>query len=214
MKIGLLGYGSLGKQVHYLLKEKEGMDDSRITVFDDVLQPSNEHKFTLKPFHAIFNIEHAETAIYICLGYSHLEIKHQLIEKLIALNYNLPNLIHPLAGISKYAQIGKANIFFSGVTVDAFSLIGNGNIFYNQACITHDVKIDHCNFFAPAVVICGNAEIGNTNFIGAKTAIANGVVLGDNNKIGIGSVITQNISSHKSGIGNPFKILKQGISVK
>ena len=57
MKVGLLGYGSLGKQVHFLLKEISAIADSQITIFDDVLQSNTTDKFTIKPFQEIFKKE-------------------------------------------------------------------------------------------------------------------------------------------------------------
>ena len=214
MKIGLLGYGSLGKQVHFLLKEIDSIDDNQITVFDDLLQPGTEAKFSIKPFQSVFEDEFKNHVIYICLGYHHLTLKKTLIDQLLAANYKLPNLIHPSVNISKYASVGNGNIFFSGAVVDLFSTIGNGNIFYNQVCISHDVIINDCNFLAPSVTVCGNSNVGNSNFIGARVVIANSITIGNNNKIGIGSVITKNMDSNMSGVGFPFKTLYKDLDLK
>jgi len=208
MKIGLLGYGSLGKQVHFLLKETLAIEDDQITIFDDILQINQNDKFSVRSFQSVFEKEFSNHAIYICLGYHHLSLKQTLIEKLLSSGYSLPNLIHPSVNISKYANIGNGNIFFSGSNVDMFASIGNGNIFYNQSCISHDVKIGDCNFFAPSVTICGNTICGHSNFFGARTVVANSIIVGNENKIGIGSVITKNINSNISGVGFPFRILK------
>ena len=145
MKIGLLGYGSLGKQTHFLLKEINNIDDQQITIFDDVFKPDLSAKFTVKSFQSVFENEYKDYSVYICLGYHHLTLKQRLIEELLAKKITLPNLIHPAANISKYSTLGHANIFFSGAIADLFSVIGNGNIFYNNTCITHDVKINNCN---------------------------------------------------------------------
>lgn len=214
MKIGLLGYGSFGKQIHFLLKEIYSIEDGDITIFDDVLQPSSSDRFTIKSFSSVFNDEYIHHQIYVCLGYHHLTLKQSLINQLLEKEYSLPNLIHPSTNISKYAIIGSGNIFFSGCNIDLFTTIGNGNIFYNQACIAHDVKIKDCNFFAPSVTICGNVNINNANFFGARVAVANGIAIGDQNKIGIGSVVTRNITSNISGVGFPFKTLFKDLDLK
>lgn len=214
MKIGLLGYGPLGKQIHFLLKEIYNVDDSDITIFDDTLQPSSTDKFIIKPFRSVFSNEYIYHNIYICLGYHHLVLKEKIISELLAKNYVLPNLIHPSVIISKYANIGNGNIFFSGCTIDMFSNIGNGNIFYNQANIAHDVEINNCNFFAPSITICGNVKINNSNFFGARVVVANGISIANENKIGIGSVLTKNIGSNISGVGFPFRILGNDLKIQ
>lgn len=214
MKIGLLGYGSLGKQIHFLLKEIYHIDDCDITIFDDLLQSNPSDEFSLKPFQSVYSNEYIQHNIYVCLGYHHLVLKQKIISELIAKNYCLPNLIHPSVTISKYANIGNGNVFFSGSTIDLFSSIGNGNIFYNQCNIAHDVTINHCNFFAPSVTICGNVKINNSNFFGARVVIANGISIQDSNKIGIGSVITKDIDSNINGLGYPFRILGDNFKLK
>lgn len=213
MKIGLLGYGSLGKQIHFLLKEINHIDDHQITIFDDVYTASDSDKFTVKSFQSVFEKEFKDYPLYICLGYHHLTTKQKLIDELITKGYTLPNLIHPAANISIYSVLGHANIFFSGAIVDLFSVIGDGNVFYNNTCITHDVKINNCNFFGPSVTVCGNTVIGNANFIGARTAISNNLKIGNENKIGIGSVISKNIDSNISGVGFPFRAIYKDLDI-
>ena len=214
MKIGLLGYGSLGKQVHFLLKEITELDDAQLTIFDDILNPTPQDTFSVRPFQSVYDDEFANHAVYICLRYHHLELRQNLIEKLLTKKYSLPNLIHPSVCISEHAKIGNANIIFSGTTIDMFTTIGDGNIFYNQTNVAHDVKIENCNFFAPSVTICGNTVVGNLNFVGARVAIANSLSIGDRNKIGIGSVITKNINSNISGVGFPFKAICKDLDIK
>ena len=214
MKIGLLGYGSLGKQVHYLLKETRSVENHQLIIFDDVVKPNDVDNITIQPFNAIFEFDPTEIEIYVCLGYHHLQFKQTLINKLTTLNFSLPNLIHPSVSISQYATLGCANILFSGSVIDMFSTIGNGNIFYNNTCIAHDIQIGNANFFAPAVTICGNTAVGNANFLGARTVIANNLSIQNNNKIGIGSVVTKNIASNISGVGFPFKTLYKDLNIK
>jgi len=214
MKIGILGYGSLGKQVHYLLKESTLTENHQIVIFDDTIASVDVDGIEVQPFNSVFEHDYKTIEIYVCLGYHHLQFKQTLINELLAAHYSLPNLAHSSVSISKYATLGFGNILFSGTVIDLFSKVGDGNVFYNNTCIAHDVQIGNANFFAPAVTICGNTVIGNTNFLGARTVIANNLSIQDDNKIGIGSVVTKNVASGMSGVGFPFRTLYKDLNIK
>lgn len=214
MKIGLLGYGSLGKQVHYLLKETTPLESHQMVIFDDTIKSLDVDGIEVQPFNAVFEYNYTDIELYVCLGYHHLQFKQTLIKKLLAAHYSLPNLIHPSVNISKYATLGSGNILFAGTIIELFSIVGDGNVLYNNTCIAHDVQIGSANFFAPSVTVCGNTVIGNTNFLGARTVIANNLNIQNNNKIGIGSVVTKNLASNISGVGFPFKTLDKDLNIK
>ncbi|WP_405377623.1 acyltransferase [Nonlabens sp. Asnod3-A02] len=55
--------------------------------------------------------------------------------------------------------------------------------------------------------------IGDNCIIGVKAIILPGVILGDHVVVGAGSVVTKSFPSHTVVVGNPAKIIKEGVVV-
>ena len=55
----------------------------------------------------------------------------------------------------------------------------------------------------------GRPKIGNNVYIGASVIIIGDIIIGDNCIIGAGSVITKNIPSNSTVVGNPQQILSK-----
>jgi acetyltransferase-like isoleucine patch superfamily enzyme len=76
-------------------------------------------------------------------------------------------------------------------------------ILYNAIVLAHDhsrgLKLD--------------TKIGNNCVIGINTIILPGVKIGNHVVIGAGSVVTKSIEDHSIAVGNPAKVIKQGINV-
>lgn len=201
-KIGLIGFGDLGKQVKCLIEEDFNRN-FEFVLFDDNLRFSKKNK--TYPF--CFYEEYQDNIQFIvCLGYKHLNYKMEIIRKLKKKRSKLYNFVHSTSYISKSAKIGEGVIIFPGCNIDLNCKINDGVLLNNSVTISHDTIIGSSCFLAPGVTISGNVKIRECCFIGTNTAVADGVTIGKNCKIGIGSVITHNISNKVEGIGNPFKI--------
>lgn len=99
--------------------------------------------------------------------------------------------------ISYKAKLDK-NINPKGIYVG-----DNTWILYNAIVLSHD----HSRSLKL------NTKIGNNCVIGINTIILPGVTIGNHVVIGAGSVVTKNIEDHSIAVGNPAKIIKQGIIV-
>lgn len=56
--------------------------------------------------------------------------------------------------------------------------------------------------------------IGSDCVIGIRSIVMPGITIGDQSVIGGGSVVTKNIPSNCIAVGNPAKVIKEGVSVK
>ncbi len=215
-KIGIIGYGSLGIQIHEFLKEKYQNADLVTTVFDDILFQNlgsgilnrDFNKLEVLPFNDYPQKNFADLDFYIGLGYKHLAKRKAIFEELINLNRNAPNFIHHTAYINPTALIGKATYIYPKSNIDQKVRIGNACIINNSVTISHESTVGDACFFAPMVCVCGCVQIDDGVFVGANTTIANNIRIENDVKIGIGSVIINHISSEKNVIGYPAKEIK------
>lgn len=204
-KIGIIGYGILGHQIEFYLREqnKSGIE---FYYFDDLFQlTGNSNSFKFYEYRDFILTKGME--FYICLGYKQLSIKSKIIDEIQGNNCLIPSLIHSTSYVSPLAKICNGVYIFPMCNIGQDVIIHNGVLLHNSVTVSHNSTISECSFLAPKVALAGNVEIGKNTFVGIGTLVSNNVKIGDNVKIGIGSVVTHNISDNTSCIGNPVKIV-------
>lgn len=83
--------------------------------------------------------------------------------------------------------------------------IGDNTWILNGAMI---LAHDHCRGLK------ADTYIGSDCVIGVRSIVMPGLIIGNQVVIGGGSVATKNIPSNCIAVGNPAKVIKEGISVK
>jgi sugar O-acyltransferase (sialic acid O-acetyltransferase NeuD family) len=206
-KIGIIGYGILGRQIEFFLKE-QNEPEIEFYYFDDLFQLTGDsNSFKFYDYRDFFSSEEFE--FYVCLGYQHFNIKGKLIEELQRNHCIIPSMIHRTSYVSPLAKINNGVYIFPNCNIDQNVVIKDGALLHNSVTISHDSTIAENSFLAPKVALSGNVEIGRNSFIGIGTVITNYVKIGDNVKVGIGSVVTKNIPDNTCCIGNPAKIVDE-----
>lgn len=128
--------------------------------------------------------------------------------KMLDQKYRAINIIHPLAIVSKYAQIGHGNIFEAYTKVANGATVGNHCIVNSFSAINHDQKIGN------NVLIAGNVSMAGC-VIGDNTIIADGASIGfkksvgRNCIIGDGTVVSRDIPDNSIAYGNPAKVVRK-----
>ena len=203
IKIGLIGFGSVGKQLFNTLLEN-GYEISQIYLFaDDLILNENENKFLLEDF----KLEKFRDLHFIpTMGYLSKNIKYKILDYLLENNFNVFTFIHPTAFVSKNAKIGKGVIVYPMCNIDQGVVVEDGVIILNSSIIAHDTIIRKCSYLAPGVCLSGFIDVGELSFIGTAATVANNVKIGANCTIAIGTCLTKDIAENTCVIGNPFKI--------
>ncbi len=83
--------------------------------------------------------------------------------------------------------------------------IGDNTWILNGAMI---LAHDHCRGLKT------DTYIGSDCVIGIRSIVMPGITIGDQSVIGGGSVVTKNIPSNCIAVGNPAKVIKEGVSIK
>lgn len=85
-----------------------------------------------------------------------------------SLAYNLPNIISPLAYVSKYAVLGKGNVVMHHAIINAGARVGNNCIINTKALVEHDAVVeDHCHISTGAIVN-GGVVVREGTFFGSN----------------------------------------------
>ncbi|MDF1589758.1 MAG: acetyltransferase [Gammaproteobacteria bacterium] len=95
------------------------------------------------------------------------ELKIKLFNQLKTLGFKQPDLVSPLAYVSKHATLGEGTIVMHYAMVNATAKVGNNCIINSKALIEHDVVVEnHCHVSTGAT-INGGVIVGQQSFIGS-----------------------------------------------
>lgn len=202
IKIGFIGYGSVGKQLFNTLLEN-GYEASQIYLFADDIE-RNEDK-NIFGFNDFKQDKFRDLHFIPTLGYLSKNIKFKILEYLTEHNYQIFTFIHPTAFVSKNATIGKGVIIYPLCNIDQGATVDDGSIILNSSIVAHDTYIGKCVYLAPGVTLSGFIHVGDLSFIGTAATVANNVNIGKNSTIAIGTCLTKDIDEGSFVIGNPFK---------
>ncbi|WP_227394282.1 acetyltransferase [Jeotgalibacillus aurantiacus] len=151
--------------------------------------------------------EQGYSKAFVALG-DH-KLRAQISEKLIRMNFQLPNIVDPSAIVSPYAEVGEGVYIGKRAVVNANVRIEEGAIINTSSVLEHDCQVGAYSHVAPGTVLCGGVKIGSLSHIGAGSVIREQLEIGDKVMIGMGSVVTTSFPSHSFAYGHPCKERKK-----
>lgn len=125
--------------------------------------------------------------------------------KLLELDLNFPNIIHPSAWISKSVKIGIGNIFAHNSVVAAETAIGNFNFFHAGGYIGHNISIEDYCFFGPGAKITEQSTVREGASIGAGAAVIRKSTIGKWSVVGANGVVTKDVRENATAHGVPAR---------
>lgn len=210
--VAILGAGEMGLQaLHYLIL-MNGDNEHSFTMsgwFDDtkiIGEEINGYR-VLGGTNDIFNCykRHYFDALFIAIGYKHLNIKKILINK-IKPKIPLINIIARNTYIDETARLGCNIMLYPGAIVDKGAIIDDGVILNLGSIVSHNSQIGGSTFLAPGTTIAGFTNIGECCFLGASTTVIDNLSICDNVLTGAGAVVTRNIVVAGTYLGIPAKL--------
>lgn len=114
--------------------------------------------------------------------------------------------IHPLAQVSRHAEIGPGSVVMAGAVINAGARIGAHCIVNTHASIDHDCLIGDFAHVAPGVTLGGNVQVGEATMIGLGANVIHGLVIGAHTVIGAGSTVVGNVGDNVVALGSPARV--------
>lgn len=146
---------------------------------------------------------------FVCVGaLQNIFIRDKIYEKLKAIGFNIPVLIHKDAIVSPYAQIGQGTCVMPGAIINPCALIEENCIINTGAIIEHDCLIRRNTHISPKACLAGGVSVGCNSHVGMGSSILQALHIGSNVIIGAGAVVIEDIVDNVVAVGVPSKIIK------
>jgi sugar O-acyltransferase (sialic acid O-acetyltransferase NeuD family) len=117
-------------------------------------------------------------------------------------------LVHPAAGVSSRAKLGRGTYVNYGASVAGNVTIGD-QVSVGPGCIIgHDTLIDDYAMLAPGAVVSGHVHVGRNSYIGAASVLRQHVRIGEQALVGMGAVVVRDVADDCTVVGNPARTLE------
>ena len=107
-KIGVIGFGALGRQILGLLPD--ACAGGRVVVFDDIAH--GQHRENSFSFDSFLDPKFADYDFYVALGYRHLARKAQILQDLRAAGRRVPSFVHASCHIHPTCRLGDGCLVY------------------------------------------------------------------------------------------------------
>ncbi len=201
----IVGAGGFGREALYLLKQVTAYYNKPWKVkgfIDDNMDALNNVRCDYKVIGTIRDWEVSSDEVFV-MGISSPKVKEQVANILKGRGARFLTLVHPMALISEYVQMGEGCIVGGRSVVGDCAVVGD---FVNLAgcMVGQDAKIgDYSTVTGFANVT--TAQIGRRVFVGSHAVVLNGRKVGDDAFVCAGSIVFSNVKSGVKVIGNPAK---------
>jgi len=116
-------------------------------------------------------------------------------------------LVHPTAGVSSRAKLGRGVYVNHGVSVAGSAVIGDHASLGPRCIVGHDTVVGDYAILAPGAVISGSVRLESTCYIGAAAMVRQKIRIGAGALVGIGAVVISDIDEGATVVGNPARVL-------
>lgn len=159
-------------------------------------------------------VHHAETwlnrlshpdsqRIVIAIGDN--RIRREKEQGLCARGLPLQRVLHPEAVIAQQAVLDDGCMVLAGVVVNPCARVGRNSILNSGCVVEHDCVIGHAAHVAPRAVLGGGVTVGDQALIGLGAVVLPGLVVGAGATVGAGAVVTRDVASGSTVVGNPAR---------
>lgn len=125
---------------------------------------------------------------------------------------DFPVLVCPTATIARTAVMGEGTVLNAGVIVAAASTMGAFVQVNRGAAVGHHNVLEDYVSLGPGCTLAGHVRVGRGAFIGTGAVCAPEVSIGANSVVGAGSVVVRDIPANVVAVGNPAKVIREGIA--
>jgi sugar O-acyltransferase (sialic acid O-acetyltransferase NeuD family) len=198
-KIGLIGYGSFGREI--LCNIHKSFDIFFFGNYNNINLNEIEQKYNCNCYDiSKFDFFKYKALITITNGDERKDIINYLPKKTEYYTYIDENAI---LMDKNNINIGEGSIICAGTILTTNLKLGKFTQLNLSTTIGHDTELGNFCTTAPGVNISGNCKIGNNVYFGTNSSIKPNIKIVDNVIIGLNSGVVKNISESGIYIGTP-----------
>ncbi len=146
-------------------------------------------------------------AAFVAVGANAL--RQLLAQRLCAMGFRLPSLVHPSAIISQSASFGDGVVVMPLAFAGAETRIGDVSILNSAAIVEHDGRIASAAHVAPGAVLAGDVVVGERSLIGVGAVVRPGIRIGADAVIGAGAAVVADVADGSRVAGMPARPLPE-----
>jgi sugar O-acyltransferase (sialic acid O-acetyltransferase NeuD family) len=135
-------------------------------------------------------------------------IKKRVLEKLRAVGFHFPSIIHKSSVISKKAVLSEGVIISPNCTVSPNVQLGSFCYLNFGVGIGHDSIVGSFCQVNPGAQLGGFSSIGDEALVGSGAIILQGISIGSGATIASGSVVFSSVAAGATMMGNPAKRMR------
>jgi len=205
--IVIVGAGGFGREVYLWAKDSFSKDQYRIKGFlDDNVKTLDGYNVEIGVIGSIDKYEIKEKDRFV-IGIGTLEIKKQIVEKLIIRGAQFINLIHPTAVIADTAVIGRGNVIAPFVLISNCAKLNDFVVLNVYSLCGHDTRIGKYCTLSPYAAAAGFVVLEDEVYLGTHATVAPGKKVGYKSKISANSVVMRDVATNKIVFGVPGKAI-------
>ena len=118
-------------------------------------------------------------------------------------------LVHPGAGVSQRARMGRGVVVNFGASVAGNVTVGDQVSVGPRCIIGHDSTVGEFAMLAPGAVVSGYVTVGRACYVGAGAVLRQHVSVGDGALLGMGAVVLNDVEPGSTVVGNPARVLRR-----
>lgn len=159
---------------------------------------------------ALPGLDNCSLAIAIGDNYVRHTVNEQAynLAKLLNINLNFPNLVHPLVSIARDVTLGTGNQFFPQSNVGAGTTIENFVILNHLSSLDHESHVSSFASLAPAAITGGRVEIGIRSALLLSSAVSHHVSVGSDSVLAANSFLKEDMGDLKIYGGSPAHLIR------
>ncbi|WP_187298802.1 acetyltransferase [Marinobacter sp. F3R11] len=143
--------------------------------------------------------------VIVAIGNNHIRSVKQ--SELVAAGGKMATIVHPSAVVSAYASIDDGSLVFANAVVNACATLGAGVIINTGAVVEHDCVVGNFAHISPNAVLAGRVTLGSLAWVGACASVRQLIAVGEASVVGMGAVVTKDVISGVTVVGNPAKVV-------
>jgi UDP-perosamine 4-acetyltransferase len=131
--------------------------------------------------------------------------RERLFERVRALGFELPAVVHPMAHVA--GRLGEGCVVLAAAVVGPGAVVGRNAIVNTGAIAEHDCLVEDHAHVATGAVLGGGVRIRRGAHVGLGARVLNGVTVGEYAIVGAGAVVLRDVPPGVTVVGVPARPL-------